>query len=123
MYNMASSIFEGQRRLTSQYQEVSQAQINAANSQANAFAMLRFDSQSKLQFIDNSSDATIRFLLLHPEAEQDPLKALLWFELGAERVMDISPMTTNLQIPAGTLLYIYSTSASSNGEKLRIILW
>lgn len=114
-----------QRALNSRYFEMSQTQINAASTPTLAFQLLNFEKFSKFNFIDNDSDAVLRFYLVHPFADETVVaNRLLWFELGGERVLNYS-LNANVwyEIPSGTKLFVASTSASTNGGKLRIAIW
>lgn len=120
---MSSSIFEGKTRLTSQYIQKTFTQLAPATDLASAISVLRFDAVAKLQFFDNSTNADLRLHLVHPEADPSVnTNRLLWLELPANRVLDISVGLSSLSIPPGTLLYIYCNTIPTSG-KLRVVLW
>lgn len=120
---MPSSIFEGQRKLNSQYKELTFTQLIPAINQPTAIIALRFDAVAKLQFFDSTVDADLNLYLMHPDADPAVVtNKLFWIQIPANRVLDISTQLSMLSIPAGTMLYVSAASIPTSG-KLRVFLW
>jgi hypothetical protein len=119
-----SSIFSGKTGLRHQFYKKTSAQLSSANSIANAALLATFKTEGRLVYMDNTLDADVAVLLVHPDADSTvDSNRLFWIEVPTNRVMNYDVATSpGLLIDPGTKMFIYTLSAASSGA-FRLALW
>lgn len=124
-----SDIFDGTTgsALRSQYKELTFTQLAAATNVTNAALLITLKSATKLNYIDNATNAGLSFYLGHPEkpAEAGNAHLLFWFEAGPNRVINFGEFSLpNMEFPAKTKIYVHTSAGyTPSSEKLRILCW
>jgi hypothetical protein len=124
-----SDIFDGTTgsALRSQYKELTFTQINAATNLASAALLITLKSATKLNYLDNGTDAAISVYLGHPSksAEAGNTHLLFWLEIAPGRVLNFGEFSLpNLEFPAKTTIYVHKSAGyTPTVDKLRIFAW
>ena len=121
-----SSIFIGQTGLRHQYYDLTAAQLAAATNATSAVLIGRIRMDARLAFIDNTLNADVAMLLVHPDADATVVANRLFFiEVPSTRVLNYDVgAAPGLHFDGGTRMYVYYLGATAPSiGKLRIIMW
>lgn len=113
-----SSIFSGKKALRHQFSELTFTNLATAINASTAKLIHKFRHAGHIAYIDNTLDADIAVLLVHPDADStDPAYRLLWIKMGSDRVMNYgASFTPAMEFDPGTSIFIYTMTVPTSGS-------
>jgi len=120
-----SSIFTGQTGLRHQFEKLAFGDLAGTTNATNAKLLARLRQETRLNFIDNTTDKDLVILLVHPKA--DPTVAanrLFWIEIPSLRVLNYDVgAAPGLHFDPGTRMYVYALGGNPATGALRLSMW
>ena len=122
------SFFDGKKALRHRYVSKLFSDFSGATNATTALHICTFDHGARFMYFDNTIDQEISLLLAAPMDEKggnpdDPAYRLLWFEIGANRVINYDGLSTmGISIDPGAQLFGFRNGAVSSG-KFKIVYW